>query len=120
MSTNHPAAPAYGESMYGPSPGSFTPQATSDVRRTTRRMPEVEDFPAVGQREYRAKSARSDLPDLMPTPHQGKPPQEPKKSTLFQKLAGVGRPRAEAPLMSPDAESREPLPGFLNPRQRSG
>ncbi len=34
---------------------SFTPRAPTEIRRPLRRMPEVDDFPAVGQREYRSK-----------------------------------------------------------------
>ncbi|HEX4891878.1 MAG TPA: cell division protein FtsZ [Hyphomicrobiaceae bacterium] len=37
-------------------PENFTPGPPEDVHRGGRRMPEVGDFPAVAQREYRAKS----------------------------------------------------------------
>jgi cell division protein FtsZ len=33
----------------------FTPAPPADVRRGSRRMPEVDDFPPIMQREYRAK-----------------------------------------------------------------
>src|SRR5690606_14905359 len=36
-------------------PGQFTPQRPRELRRGPARMPRVEDFPIVGQREYRAK-----------------------------------------------------------------
>jgi cell division protein FtsZ len=34
----------------------FTPASTTEIRRPLRRMPEVEDFPPIGQREYLAKT----------------------------------------------------------------
>ncbi len=38
----------------------FMPSAPEDVRRpSSRRVPDLEEFPPVGQREYRAKSAKS-------------------------------------------------------------
>jgi len=37
--------------------GSFTPAPTQEIRRVPRRMPAVEEFPAVGQRDYRANTA---------------------------------------------------------------
>jgi len=36
-------------------PAAFTPEMPADVRRSQRRMPEVDEFPVVAQREYRAK-----------------------------------------------------------------
>jgi cell division protein FtsZ len=33
----------------------FTPAPPTDIRRSSRRMPDVDDFPPVAQREYRAK-----------------------------------------------------------------
>ncbi len=37
----------------------FTPPHQAVAHRAARRMPDVEDFPAVGQREYRAKAANA-------------------------------------------------------------
>ena len=45
----------------GPSPQRepFTPELAAQIRRPQRRMPEVDDFPVVAQREYRAKAPGS-------------------------------------------------------------
>jgi len=45
------------EDGYNPAlaPGQFTPQRPRELRRGPARMPRVEDFPIIGQREYRAK-----------------------------------------------------------------
>ncbi len=40
----------------GTGPQGFQPAAPADIRRPLRRMPDLEDFPAVGQREFRAKA----------------------------------------------------------------
>lgn len=43
------------------SPARFNPAAPEDVRRpSSRRVPGLDEFPPVGQREYRAKSAQID------------------------------------------------------------
>ena len=40
-------------------PAQFIPAPPADVRRGARRMPDVEDFPPVAQREYRAKASQA-------------------------------------------------------------
>ena len=42
----------------GTSPGTFAPAQPADIPRSQRRAPQVEDFPAIGQREYRAKTGQ--------------------------------------------------------------
>jgi cell division protein FtsZ len=64
----------------------FEPAAPLDVRHGARRMPMVEDFPVVGQREYRAKMG-------IPEPPEGDPP--PRKPTLFERLTGARRRESE-------------------------
>jgi cell division protein FtsZ len=52
----------------------FVPAPPADMRRGSRRMPDVEDFPPVAQREYRAKAAYSaPTPPVPPLPaaHEG-------------------------------------------------
>ncbi len=83
----------------------FTPAPPEEFNRPQRRMPEVNDFPAVGQREYRAKShqygapAAAGPPALPPAPPAGAPriyddrhePVPPKRNgSLFQRLVGSG------------------------------
>jgi len=68
-------------------PEPFTPAPPIETRRARRRMPSVEDFPVVGQREYHAKTAWHET---------GTPPQPP--------------PRAYAPESNPQAKK----PGLLS------
>ena len=89
----------------------FMPSAPEEYQRTQRRMPEVEDFPVVGQRDYRAKSnqygapahaAPAPMPVAPPAPA-SPPPRifddrndaQPAKrgGGLFQRLVGVGTGR---------------------------
>jgi cell division protein FtsZ len=63
-----------------PYPETFTPELPTEIRRPQRRMPEVEDFPAVAQREYRAKA---------PTAKDAEPTQA-KRPGLFERL-GMAR-----------------------------
>ena len=46
----------------------FVPEKTAEIRRPQRRMPEVDDFPAMAQREYRTKTAGSAEPSVRPEP----------------------------------------------------
>ncbi len=72
----------------------FAPAAPAEVRRAggARRMPEVEDFPAVGQREYRAKSGMGPPlePRTQPQPPQAPAPQadDRRKPGFFSRLTG--------------------------------
>jgi cell division protein FtsZ len=66
------AAPT-GETASQPT-GHFIPAPPADLRRAGRRMPEVDDFPPVAQREYRAKTGYSQqaAPSSTQTlPHEG-------------------------------------------------
>ena len=83
----------------------FTPAPPEEFNRPQRRMPDVNDFPVVGQREYRAKSNQYGAPiavgppALPPAPPSGAPrifddrhePAPAKRSgSLFQRLVGSG------------------------------
>jgi hypothetical protein len=50
-------------------------------------MPELEEFPAVGQREYHAKTQRNAAAPHVYTEHSARPP-EPKKRGFFERLTG--------------------------------
>jgi cell division protein FtsZ len=68
----------------------FEPRQTQQIHRRTQ-MPGVEDFPAVGQRDYYAKQSGSD-------PHSeaagtGGPQRKP---GLFERLAGLGRRQSDS------------------------
>jgi hypothetical protein len=75
-------------------------EPASDARRNGSRMPAVEDFPPVGQREYWAKSGdahnRGIRPELEPaTQHTPESPAP--KTSLLRRLTGGGRGRRETP-----------------------
>ena len=74
-----------------PLDGHFTPGAPAEIRRTPRRMPEIEDFPVVGQREYRAR-AREDRQEPVPAASPAEGASETShRPGLFQRLTGLGR-----------------------------
>ncbi len=75
----------------------FRPQPPVDPSGASRRMPQVEDFPPVGQREYHAKSAQyGDSPSSPPRAYeQSAPVPEPKRG-FFARLFGGKRKRAAA------------------------
>ncbi|MGB4865939.1 MAG: hypothetical protein WBP38_08615, partial [Hyphomicrobium sp.] len=50
----HQAMPAHSQFAYNQG---FQPQAPVEAPRSVRRMPDVEDFPVVGQREWHAKQS---------------------------------------------------------------
>jgi cell division protein FtsZ len=82
-------APAPGDP---PSPQeNFAPGPPTEIRRPQRRMPEVGDFPAIGQREYYAKSGN--IPDRRPAharPEAARP--EPaRKPGLLARITGRAR-----------------------------
>lgn len=66
------------------SPGRFEPRPTEQIRRRAR-MPDVEDFPAVGQKDYYAKSGQS---DQVVQPAGNEEPQ--RKQGLLKRLSGMG------------------------------
>ena len=75
-------------------------EPASDARRNASRMPAVEDFPPVGQREYWAKSGdahnRGIRPELESAP-QHTPESPAPKTSLLRRLTGGGRGRRETP-----------------------
>ncbi len=106
------------ESVYGRRADGFSPSPPADVRRAQRRMPDVEDFPMIGQKEYRAKTnaavdPRSDKPLVYQQPQA-----EPKKASLFQRLTGSGRASQEARSRNEERAPAEDLPVFFNRAKR--
>ncbi len=78
----------------------FAPQAPVDHNQSYRRLPQVEDFPPVGQREYHAKIGQyghSQAPSQVPPRAyaQPAPEQPPRKLGFFERLTGARR-KAEA------------------------
>ncbi len=60
---------------------SFVPAPPQNIKRQPRAMPTVEDFPEVGQREFRSKGGYDDRYSS----------REKKKRGIFERLASVGR-----------------------------
>ena len=83
----------------------FAAQPPAEMPRTSRRMPEVDDFPDVGKREYRAKSeayasaagqSSATGPAVLtrPAPPAAEPP---RKLGFFERLTGARRREQKAP-----------------------
>ncbi|MCV0369037.1 cell division protein FtsZ [Filomicrobium sp.] len=77
--------------------GQFTPQRPREIRRGPR-MPQVEDFPIVGQREYRAK--RGGAGD-----EEARSPAAARMSSLFGRLTNLGWRQGDS--FSDDAQASE-------------
>ena len=75
-------------------------EPASDTRRNGSRMPAVEDFPPVGQREYWAKSGDAHNRGIRPeleSVAQHTPESPAPKTSLLRRLTGGGRGRRETP-----------------------
>ncbi|MCB1520955.1 MAG: cell division protein FtsZ [Hyphomicrobiaceae bacterium] len=98
----HGGAPYPGEVGGAKGADGFRPQPPVDVRRTARRMPEVDDFPPVGQREYYARTGaeapRAVAPAGSVQQAQGGQPRRP---GLFERIAGMGRRAADSAGIDP-------------------
>jgi cell division protein FtsZ len=89
MARPRPNAPIAADATSSPRADEFTPGPPAEVRGD-RRMPELEDFPIVGQRDYRAKTARQSERSSVAEPQQ-------RKTGLLERITGVGRSRRERP-----------------------
>jgi cell division protein FtsZ len=102
----------YAAEPYTPpqAPVQFTPAPPVQTRRPTRRMPGIEDFPPIGQRDYHSKTQGSGA-----APHvyaESSPrPSEPKKRGFFERLTG----RAKRVPDSHDSERSRAAPDQRNP-----
>jgi cell division protein FtsZ len=88
----HPSALQTNSPVYDPSGlEGFQPQPPADVRaaRGQRRIPEISDFPAVGQREYQARSSGG-------TPARDTGNSESKRSGLIGRLTNFAKRAAES------------------------
>ena len=98
MTRQSPVPPVH--HAQAPPPGTdssvFTPAPPAQVRRAPRRMPDVDDFPVVGQRDYYAKSAqqrRAPQGQGLPSSRQ---PAEPRRRGFFERLTGRGRTESDS------------------------
>jgi cell division protein FtsZ len=70
----------------------FTPRPAQDLSPQQRRMPEVDDFPAVGQREYRARAtAAVPATGAGPRVYKAAGGSAPRKPGLFERLTNLGK-----------------------------
>ena len=99
-------------------PQEFKPAPPADVRKGLRRMPDVDDFPPVAQREYRAKVAPG-------TPASSRAPsdadfesEDSPRLSILQRIMGRNRrgeddeslePQANAPFNKPSRAARSPI-----------
>jgi cell division protein FtsZ len=95
----------------------FRAEPPAEVARSQRRMPGVEDFSPVAQREYHAKAERY-REDAKPAPRayqHARPPQPaepPRKRTLFERLTGARR-------QPPSPANPSSRPSFTYPQAQS-
>ncbi len=99
----------------------FMPAPPVDVRRSREmsRMPDVTDFPPIGQREYAAKAQGGYNASPAPAPN----PVGTRRRSLLDRLTGRGK--NESPQQQATAQPTQPTlqpspsPGFSTPRQGS-
>jgi cell division protein FtsZ len=73
--------------------GGFVPRQTQEIRRGAPRIPEVQEFPEVGQRDYYAKQhGHSPSGEEAGGAHAGQ-----RKPGLFERLTGLGRRQGDSP-----------------------
>jgi cell division protein FtsZ len=82
---------------------SFAPAPPSEIARASRRIPEIDDFPAVGQREYHAKSGHVGQEGRDPGAGRRAAPEAPRRLGFLQRLTGRGaRPGDSSEVNSSD------------------
>jgi cell division protein FtsZ len=99
--------------------GGFLPQAPVEPPRSARRLPSVEDFPAVGQRDWLSKQPGD-------TTQSDQASESQKKSGFFGRLGSLGRRPNEASQQGarnltesePAHEQEAPLPVFFGRERR--
>jgi hypothetical protein len=110
----------------GPEPDAedFSPTAPVEIRRVPRRMPTVDDFPPVAQREYHAKAGYEAAGARRPAAPQAEEA-APRKPGLLRRLTGLGL-RSDSPPPAPaghvpwdeTAEQDEGRPGGARARSK--
>ena len=118
--TQMPAPKKGDPSSAGRPPQSFTPAGPTEIRRGPRRMPTVEDFPPIAQREFRARAGEHESgaqPMHARNRHQPEPPATPRKPSLFERITGFRR-RTEAESHPPAQESSYDAPFGVSEHER--
>ena len=111
--------PAQHHTASAPSYG-FEPMPPSDIRRTGRRMPELQEFPEVAQREWQSKRANTQAEAVKPETNRD---DDGRRKGLFSRLTGLGRGKPEPAATRPrdvDTQSSDevPLPIFFGRERR--
>ena len=117
--TTTPARSGPHHASTAPSLG-FEPMPPTDIRRSGRRMPDLQEFPEVAQREWQSKRAGSQ-PGTSKADASRE--EEGRRKGLFSRLTGLGRGKPEpAAARSNDMESQSPdevpLPIFFGRERR--
>jgi cell division protein FtsZ len=107
----HPSAPPAPPYAVQPPHQDFVPAPPAQVRRPPRRMPELGDFPEIGQREYQAKMQRGGPIAAGPAQSSGSAPSPARKRGLLERLTG----RAKRETDSQSSAPAERSPGASNP-----
>jgi cell division protein FtsZ len=93
----------------GSAPEQFRPAPPAEIRRAGRRMPEVEDFPPLAQREYRAKigwGAGAFGGSGSDAPAQAEPPRRSLLQRIIDRARGTEEVAAPDPALHGFSESR--------------
>jgi cell division protein FtsZ len=88
----------------------FKPGPPADIRRGVRRMPDVEDFPPLAQREYRAKAGYAPR-GASPEDFEGAEDDPPRRGIL-QRLMGRSRRAESGPSEEPQGNTFDKLRRF--------
>ena len=120
MPGNGYSAPPAAEPPRPPAGEPFRAQPPVDVRRATRRMPDVEDFPVVGQRDYYAKSGAEPARGAAGVGNTSQSrPGDRRKPGLFERIAGMGRKGDDSPVDPRSAQSAGSARGMSSPQNAS-
>jgi cell division protein FtsZ len=112
-----------GESVYAQPVDGFVPQAPVEVKKSVSRVPEVAEFPAIGQKDYWSKKGHT--PDSVPvtppaTASAVSSPPEQRKGSLFQRLADAARGKGRSGERTAKVADQDQLPPFFGDERRRG
>ena len=103
----------------------FEPMPPSDIRRTGRRMPDLQEFPEVAQREWQSKRAIAPAEGTKSDATKSEMSQndDGRRKGLFSRLAGLGRGKPEPTTPRPydvntQSADEVPLPIFFGRERR--
>ncbi len=118
-----PAVRNVAESAYMQPTTDFVPQAPVEVKKPPSRVPEVGDFPAIGQKDYWSKKGHptdQPLEAEKPAPSPTDQQREVKKGSLFQRLADAARGKSRSAERANKVTDQDQLPPFFGNERRRG